>query len=247
MPVAPSVSKAIAAVKGQIANPSKTGRGGDQIYFVIDELFRKEKIVADSETLGAVLALAEEVEGYRGKGSQSATREFTNRACGLVYAVKRRLPLLGEDEDRLPTEEEIEDRDVVRCLEQLGDYAFQRVQGPRVRSRRAASLRSCAWRCLAEVSEVLRRPAYLEFARKVSGDPKASEQERDGALDFLGSYSRGEEPDEATIKLLDDLEESAKSRDFLVSVKQAQIDLGIEDEFGAMMAVDYWEEEKDDD
>jgi hypothetical protein len=73
--------------------------------------------------------------------------------------------------------------------------------------------------------------------------------EREGAIQFLAAYWGEDDPDDATTKLLDDLEKNPANRDLLVTVLQTQIHLGLRDEIDALFAVDDWddanEEEED--
>jgi hypothetical protein len=59
----------------------------------------------------------------------------------------------------------------------------------------------------------------------------------------LVSYWGSDDPDEATATLLHKLEENPPDRTFLLTVLRAQIELGLNDEFGALFAV----EDRDDD
>ena len=95
---------------------------------------------------------------------------------------------------------------------------------------------------LARISEVLRRPEHLAHALKVAADTRASTDERQAAIGFLISYWGSDDPDEVTATLLWQLERNPPDRTFLVTVLQAQIDLGLNDEFGALASVDDWED-----
>lgn len=58
----------------------------------------------------------------------------------------------------------------------------------------------------------------------------------------VAAYWAGDEPDEATVELLRELESDPASRRMLVGVMQAQIELGLNDGFGAMLVVEDWED-----
>lgn len=198
----------------------------------------------DLESIKAVLSLAPDIESFRGKGSQGSANEFARAISYLTYPVKERLPLSEKVPDSFPKEADIpfSAKDVVDCVECLADHAFSRTQGPPVRSRHAGELRAIAWRTLALVTEILRRPEHLAHALKVAGDTRASVKERTAAVEFLSEYWGSDDPDEPTISLLRKLEKNPPDRDFLVTVMQAQIDLGLNNEFGALDTVDDWDD-----
>lgn len=248
MSAAPSVLKSIAAIRKAMTSPGKESDRSFELYSTITSLFRQsETITGGIESIEAVLALAPEIEAFRGKGSQMAAREFSRAIGYLVYLVKERLPPSELTPDRFPKEHEVPPsaRDAVDCLEKLATHAFQRVQGPPVRSRHAAELRAVAWSVLDLVTEILRRPEHLAHALKVAADTRASAEERTAAVEFLVSYWDGDDPDEATVSLLEKLKADPPDRDFLVTVLQVQVELGLKDEFGAMFAVDDWDDALD--
>jgi len=245
MPTEPSVLKSINAIRRAMASSGKESDQRSDLYRAIWTLSRQsEKIAGDVESIEAVLALASDIEAFRGKGSQMAANEFARNICNLVYRVKERLPLSEITPDRFLKEDEIPSsaKDVVDCLERLAAHAFSRTQGPPVRSLHAGDLRATAWETLELVSEILRRPEHLAHALKVAADTRASSRERQGAIGFLVSYWEGEEPDEPTAKLLWKLQEKPTDRTFLVTVLQAQIELDLNSEFGAVVAVEEWED-----
>ena len=249
MPANPSVLKAISASRKAIASPGTTTRPGFELYSSITALFRQsEKIVGDAETLDAVLAFAPEIEAFRGKGAQMAASEFSRSIGTLVYEVKERLPLSESTPDQFMKEAEIPPsaKDVVDCLEKLAAHSLARTQGPPVRSQHAGALRVIAWETLELISEILRRPEHLAHALKVAADTRASSVERQAAIGFLVVFWEIDDPDEATATLLSKLKENPPDRTFLVTVLQAQIELGLNDEFGALAAVDDWEDSEQD-
>ena len=245
MPANPSVLKAIRAIRKVIASPGTTTRPDFELYSSINKLFRlSAEIVGDTETLDAVLAFSPEIEAFRGKGSQMASSEFSRSIGALVYEVKERLPWSESTPDQFMKEEEIPSsaKDVVDCLEKLAAHAFARTVGAPVRSRHAGLLRAAAWETLVRISEVLRRPEHLAHALKVAADTRASTGERQAAIGFLVEYWEIDDPDEATATLMRELQEKPPDRTFLVTVLKAQIELGLNNEFGALAAVDDWED-----
>lgn len=99
-----------------------------------------------------------------------------------------------------------------------------------------------AWDTLGKLADILRRPELHAHALKVAEDPRASIEERTAAVNFLPEYWGGDDPDGATVTLLEKLEKDPPDRDFLVTVLQARIELGLGDEFGAMSAIDDWDD-----
>ena len=72
--------------------------------------------------------------------------------------------------------------------------------------------------------------------------PKLKDKERESAVNFLPEFWGDDEPDEATTTLLIALENDPPNRDFLISVLQAQIQLGLSNNLGAMVATDNWDD-----
>lgn len=231
MPVPPPVLNSIHAIRKSMTTGGGKKAADLELYLLIDKLFRKPAgIVSDAESLDAVLALAPEIEAYRGKGSQLAAKEFHQRLTGLIFHAKMNPP--GP-----------ENRDgVIPWFDKLGGHFFQRVQGPPVRSQHAGRLRAIAWFALGELSAFGRQPAHLAHALKTAADPRGADVEREGAIQFLAAYWGEDGPDDATAELLDDLEKNPANRDLLVTVLQTQIDLGLKDGFDALFAVDDWDD-----
>jgi|GEM_PF-713171 len=247
MPADSSVLSAIQALRKAIAAPGQKDRPRSELSFAILNLFQQtEKIVGDIETLRAVLAVAPEIEAFRGKGSQSAASEFSRCVIWLVYQAKDRLPQFKITPDLFPQEAELleiaKETDVLECLEALASHAHARTQGPPVRSRHAGVLRAMAWGVLGDIADILRRQEFLAHALKVAADKRASIAERIAAVGFLPEYWRGDDPDEATADLLQELKESPPDRDFLVTVMQARIELGLDEEWGSLFAVEEWDD-----
>ena len=72
----------------------------------------------------------------------------------------------------------------------------------------------------------------------MAADTRAATYERQAAIGFLVEYWESDDPDEATATLLRKLEKEPPDCTFLVTVLQAQIDLGLNNEFGDLAAVD---------
>ena len=209
----------------------------------------RRKIYGNLETLQAVLAFAPEIEAFHGKESQFASYEFSRSVKSLAYELLGQLPPSQIDPDYLAQESEKppSSEDIFISLEVLAHHAFERVQGPKTRSSHSAELRGIAWETLALIARVLRRPAHLAHALAVTMNNRASEEERDGAIRYLLAYWEDEEPDEKTVLAFQTLEEDPPSREFLVSVLQAQIDLGLSNEFAALAATGDWDDAHEDD
>jgi hypothetical protein len=252
MPADSSVLTAIQAIRNAIAASGRKDLPRFELSFAISHLFRQsEKIVGDVETLRVVLAAAAEVEAFRGKGSKSAASLFSRGVAWLVYQTKDRLPRSSITPDLFPQEEELreisKDTNVLECLEALAAHAFARIQGPPVRSRHAGELRAMAWGALGDIADTLRRPEFLAHALKVAADKRASTEERIAVVEFLSEYWGGDVPDQATASLLQELKDSPPDRDFLVAVMQARIELGLDEELGALSAVEDWDEARGED
>lgn len=245
MPIPPSTLKYIRAVRKLISSGGVAKSADRELYTLIQRLFQNSaKIVNDAETLDAVLALAADFETYRGKGAQYGTRAFYDRLSGLFYHAPVDAAGAVKHGVEYPSEAPSPPRSVtaIPWFEKLGDYFFQRVHGPRVRSQHAGDLRRMAWGALGDLSEFAKHPELLAHAQKVAADSRAAEAEREGAVMFMSEYWAGEDPDHATAELLWKLEENPPSRSFLVTVLQAQIDLGLNDEFGGLFAVGEWDD-----
>lgn len=248
MPIPPATLKKIQAIR-RFISPGGAGKSSDpELHTLIDNLFQKPaRIVSDEETLDAVLALAVEFEGYRGKGSQYGIREFYERLSALIYLGSKNLPAAEKGGKSFPSEIPASPLPgtAIPWHEKLGYYFFQRVQGPPVRSQHAARLRAVAWFALGRLSKITNHSEHLAHALIVAADPKAADVEREAAIMFLAEYWNGEDPDQATAELLWKLEENPPCRSFLVTVLQAQIDLGLNDEIGALFAVGDWDDGKE--
>lgn len=245
MPASTSVLKAIERIRNIIAGSGSKRDLSAEVRSALSDLFRQqEEIVGDIETLGTVLAFATEIETYRGKGSRPAKTSYLRRVGWLVHGIHARLSPSKITTDRLPQEEELlKAADALACLQALAAHIFARTQGPPVRSRYAAHLRVMAWDILGDLVDTIRRPEHLAHAHKVAADPHSSTEERMAAIGFLSEYWSYDAPDEEEAAgLLDELMKSPPSRSFLVAVLQIRIDLGLDSEFGALSAVDDWDD-----
>ncbi len=252
MPADSSVLTAIQAIRNAIAASGRKDLPRFELSFAISNLFKQsEKIVGDFESLRAVLAAAAEVEAFRGKGSQSAASLFSRGVAWLVYQTKDRLPRSSITPDLFPQQDELleisKDTNVLECLEALAAHAFARTQGPPVRSRHAGELRAMAWGMLGDIADILRRPEFLAHALKIAADKRASTEERTVAVSFMPEYWGGDAPDKTTVDLLQELKDSPPDRDFLVTVMQARIELGLDEELGALFAVEDWDDARGED
>jgi hypothetical protein len=245
MPVPPSLRKSIQALREFIDSGGGGRAKGLSPYRLTFDLFREPaRILEDAESLDAVLALAPQIEAYRGKGSQILQRAFTESLGDLLIQARPKTISLSQPE-LFPPDREVPDSGgaAPEWAERLSDHFFSRVQGKPARTGHAAGMRAGAWLALGELSRYLRRPDHLSLALATAAATRNSVGEREGAVQFLVDYWAEEEPDEATVALLEGLCENPPNRGFLVTVLQAQIDLGLNDELGALMEVEGWDEE----
>jgi len=248
MPVPLSLRKSIQALREFIDLGGGGRAKGLSPYRLILDLFREPaRILEDAESLDAVLALAPEIEAYRGKGSQILQRVF-NESLGSLLFHARPKATGSSSAELFPPDPEIPNSGGAspEWAERLSEHFFARVQGKPARTRHAAGLRGSAWLALGELSRFLRRPEHLHLALETAASIRNSAEERESAVQFLVDYWAEEDPDEATVGLLERLRKNPPNRDFLVTILQAQIDLGLNDEFGALMEVDDWDEEDGD-
>ncbi|MEX2578437.1 MAG: hypothetical protein WD342_05205 [Verrucomicrobiales bacterium] len=248
MPVPPSIRKSIRAIRTFVAPGGAKDSNDLSPFHLTHALFRDpERIVFDPETLDAVLALAPEIEAYRGKGSQTIFKHFNTYLRGLVLFAESAAPRSSPRADLFPetTDPSKSDGELPYWVERLSEYFFERVRGKRVRSNLAARMRFDAWLTLGDLARFRRRPEHLSLAFETAADKRSSEEEREGAVEFLVSYWADDDPDEATVNLLEDLRENPPSRSFLVGVLQAQIELGLNDELDALLDVEDWDDAED--
>jgi len=248
MPVPPSLLESIQALREFIDLGGGGRAKGLSPYRLILDLFREPaRILKDAESLDAVLALAPAIEAYRGKGSQILQKAFNRSLGSLLFHAGPKASVPSPPELLLPDREvPHSDGASPEWAERLSDHFFARVQGKPARTRHAAGLRSSAWLALGELSCHLRRPEHRHLALATAASIRNSAEERESAVQFLVDYWAEEDPDEATVALLERLGENPPNRDFLVTVLQAQIDLGLNDELGALMEVEDWDDEDGD-
>ena len=127
-------------------------------------------------------------------------------------------------------------------LEKLAARALTCIQGPPSRSHHTNRLRADAWMQLGEICGTVRDPATLALALEIAANPRLTDDERENAVNFLHEFWGDDDPNEATRNLLAILEKNPPSRDFLISVLQAQIALGLNNNLGAMCAADDWDD-----
>lgn len=248
MPVPPSIQKSIKAFRAFIARGGGEGKESFSAYALNLELFRNPGCILESEeTLDAVLALAPEIETYRGKGSQVIQKAFNQSLGSLLYDARLEAFEASPAPDLFPdgSESPAPSASPPFWAEKLSDYFLARVQGRLVRSRLAGRLKFDAWMTLSELSHFCRRPAHLPLALETAADKRRPDVEREGAIQFLAAYWADEAPDKATIDLLEDLHLNPPNRDFLVTVLQARIELGLDDEMGALFDVEDWDDAED--
>ena len=229
-----------------IASGGAKGKRALSPYPLCRDLFRNpRRILECEETLDAVLALAPEIEAYRGKGSQILQREFDDQLGGLLYHAELETFEAAPEPDLFPADREPAPPPAATPFwaEKLSDYFFERVQGKPTRSLHAAGLRSNAWSILGELSPFCRRSEPLPLALETAADRRKPDEEREGAIRFLSAYWAHEDPDKATVDLLESLRQDPPNRSFLVTVLQARIDLGLSDEMEALLEVEDWDDE----
>lgn len=99
---------------------------------------------------------------------------------------------------------------------------------------------------LGELFHFCRRPAHLALALETAADKRRPDGEREGAIQFLPAYWAYEDPDKATADLLEDLRKNPPNRDFLVTVLQARIELGLDEAMTALFDAEDWDDAEDD-
>jgi hypothetical protein len=249
MPVPPSIRKSIQAIRTFLASGGSEVARNSSPYLLYHDLFRNPgRLLESEETLDALLALAPEIEAYRGKGSQILQKGYNRSLGGLLFHA--RLEALeaspAPDLFSIVSESPVAPAAPPYWSEKLSDYFLERVRGTPVRSMHAAGLRSGAWLILGELSRICRRPGHLALALETAADKRKPDAEREGAIQFLAAYWADEDPDKSTTDLLEDLRKDPPNRDFLVTVLQARIELGLDDEMTALFDVEDWDDAEDD-
>lgn len=246
MSATPTVQSSITAIRQALAlDPEKPKSSDFRLSHAIGTLYRlSDDLAGDRNLLEEVVQVATEVEAFRGKGGQSAARQITQLFYSVTISVMDRLPQSETTPEFFPTANDMPPSGMVELekLKILAARAFARVQGPPVRSQHVSFLRVESWKQLGKIAEIDRQPVHLDHALKVAADKRAAVREREAAVSFLPDYWGGNDPDKATRSLLDQLKVAPPDRDCLVTVLQARIDLGLDNEFGALCAVDDWDD-----
>lgn len=248
MPAPSSIAKSIQAFRTFVTSGGDGSAEQRSPYSLCLDLFRiPERILENEETLDAVLALAPEIEAYRGKGSRTLQRAYDQHLGGLLFHTRLKAFEASPTPGLFLEETEAATRPAPPPFwaKKLSDYFFERVQGKPARSLHAAGLRSSAWFILGELSGIYRRSEPFSLALKTAADKRRADEEREGAIQFLAAYWAHEDPDKATVDLLESLRQDPPNRSFLVTVLEAQIELGLNDEMGALFDVEGWDDEED--
>lgn len=248
MPDSPTAEEAIAIIRGLMSHPpGQSGVYGNGLHFAIHQLGEQSRQIArDPELMSAVMQLSDEIADYRGKGCQIAAKRMTQVFGFLTFLLVDEVRHSGARAVSFTAARESDPsaKGTWEALERLAARAVDCIAGSPSRSQHTDRLRCDAWTQLSIISEVVREPAHLELALKTAGDGKVSSDVRECAVDFITEYWGEDEPDEATVKLLSALLAAPSSRELLVSVLQAQIDLGLSNEFSALEAVGDWDDEE---
>jgi len=198
----------------------------------------------DPSLLADVLELAREVANYRGQGRQWASTTLsqlfsylTTQRVQDLWECKTIFNSFADARKAVPSAAASWD-----ALEKLAGRAQACIQGPPSRSRHTSQLRMEAWRQLGKICKIVGDPANLALALEIAANPRRHPDEREAAIGFLPRFWVEDDPDEASSKLLRDLETNPPNRTFLITVLQAQIDLGLNDEFGALFAAENWDD-----
>ena len=249
MPDSPTAEEAIANIRSLITRPpEQSAVYGNGPHFAIHQLGeRSRQIAGDTELMSAVLELSGEISAYRGKGCRIAAIRMARVFEYLTILLTDELRHSGERVVSIAAARDADPsaKGTWEALERLAARAVGCIGGPASRSQHTDRLRTDAWTQLSMIAEVVREPAHLELALETGGDAKISSDVRESAVGFLPEYWGEIDPDEATVKLLSALQTAPSTRELLVSVLQAQIDLGLSNEFAALAAVGDWDDVED--
>ena len=246
MAAIPPARKSIAAIRMLMGTtPAKLREYEMGLSQACYNLQRQAKqIIEDPNLLDEVLQFAREISAFRGRGSQMIANDISRLFSSVIREAMERLldvkcafSSFHEARIMVPSREAI-----WSVLEKTAGRATSCIQGPPSRSGHVSFLRAQGWRQLAAISEVVRELGWLELALQTAGNKKLRPDEREAAIEFLREFWNGDTPDAATESLLGDLEKDPPTRSFLVSVMQAQIDMGLSSEFAALNAVDRWDD-----
>ncbi len=233
------IESSIATIRELISSPSAKAKDQlSQIYQAAYKLqINGQEFISNPALFDDVLKLSEEMAAYRGKGSQNGAKHMTRLFSSILFHLEQELP---EPEIPFPSfkdaRETIPSENVKwELLAKLATRALAILQSPPSRSRHSSDLKSDAWSQLADVAQWVRDPHWLALAHKAAAEPKNLPPERHAALEFITMFFRAdEEIEKATIDLLRELQRKEKDRGILVGIMQAQIELGLNSEFGAM-------------
>jgi len=246
MAATPSARQSIHTIRELISSPpDKKASDGNSLFFPIHHLgTRWEELVKDPSLMTEVLEVAEEILKFRGKGSQGGARHISQLFGLLVMRLVECLPefdttfgSFAEARNAIPSASATWD-----ALEKFAARASACIQGPPSRSRHTDRLRSDAWMQLGTICGAVSDPTALALALEIAANPRLTANERENAVNFLPEFWGDDEPDESTKNLLTSLENEPPSRAFLITVLQAQIQLGLNDNLGAMFAADDWDD-----
>ena len=246
MPVKPSVLKTIATLRRFLANPPSNFREELPLSIALDRLRRQaEDLVRDPSLLAEVLSFMSDLAIYKGRGTQMANSEMSQWLAYRVSNASRGFPEPESPFDSFAAAKSKypEFTTVLDGLETLSERAFEYVRGPRSRSRHMSDLRGNAWNSLGDIAEsIVRNSAHYRHALVIAADKRVPARERFAAIEYIVQFHCAEEVSEETEELLRELETDPPDRSFLVGVMQAQIDLGLNSEFGALAAVGDWDD-----
>jgi len=249
MPDSPTAEEAIANIRSLITRPPEQSAAyGNGLHFAIHQLGEQSRQIAgDPELMSAVLELSEEISAYRGKGCRIAAIRMARVFEYLTILLTDELRHSGERAVSIAAARDADPsaKGTWEALERLAARAVGCIGGPASRSLHIDRLRTDAWTQLSMIAEVVREPAHLELALETGGDAKISSDVRESAVGFIPEYWGEIDPDEATVKLLSAVQTAPSTRGLLVSVLQAQIDLGLSNEFAALAAVGDWDDDKE--
>ena len=202
--------------------------------------------------LAEVLELHEAILSYRGKGCQTAELNMSRLLCYLAMLIGDQFPKDEKpDGDLFPTtpkpvpklEETIWWESIQRLISQAKSF----VQGAPSRSQHVSRLRADAWDRLGDMCQIVHDPEIRELALKTAQNTRSTSSERQAAVALLPRFVGEDEPDEEIVNTLDELAAKPTDRSLLRAVLQAQIDLGLESELGAMCGQDDWSDAHEDD
>jgi hypothetical protein len=247
MTTTPSTRESIATIR-ELIDPTKkkpTGQEKQSLSLAIIRLGQgSQQILGDNELLTDILLLVGEVIAYRGRGNQYAASNISQLLSYMLGELVAELPefetvfgAFADARKAVPSAASSWD-----ALEKFAMRAESFARGPLARSLHVCALRGEAWYQLGLIAKIVRVPEYLALALDVARKQRAPDSERRAAIEFLPDYWGCDEPDQQTVDLLRALEEKPPSRSCLVGILQIQINFGLNDEFGALFAVDNWDD-----